>query len=73
MRATCCKKIKKKINIRLLPTIRKGKHHTDPLKHRDVLQVESDVKKRHEIVNEFKEQQFGNAIAFELRFRTMIF
>jgi hypothetical protein len=55
-------------------TIRKEKRtNTDPLKHRDVLQVESDVKERHEIINEFKEQKFGNTIAFELRFSAMIF
>lgn len=64
----------KKTNKIIMLTIRKEKRtNTDPLKHRDVLQVESDVKERHEIINEFKEQEFGNTIAFELRFSAMIF
>lgn len=46
---------------------------TNPLKKRNISKIEGDVKERHEVIDEFKNQELADSIAFELRFRTMIF
>ena len=43
-----------------------------PSEHVDILQVESDVEQRHEIIDEFEEDQFRDAVALKLRLGPVI-